>query len=146
MSTQLFGLTEHTDNKIVPIRSARLDQIERPNTLIAGRLFDHFASGGSVADAVRLVESLEHSPTADARAVVPASAKSRPKELPPDWAPAALDLTFARGEGLSDEAIRREEQAILLAPATIQGQYRQRMTDYYRKRKPYRDPPSGSKP
>ena len=97
MSTQLFGPTEHTDNKIVPIRSARLDQIELPNTLIAGRLFDHFSSGGSIADAVRLVESLEQSPTAGARAVVPASAKSRPKELPPDWAPSALDLTFARG-------------------------------------------------
>jgi hypothetical protein len=84
------------------------DRRVRPNTPIAGRVFDHFASDGNIADAVRLVESLERSSTAGVRAVVPASAKSRPKELPPDWAPTALDLKFARDEGLADEAIRRE--------------------------------------
>jgi hypothetical protein len=36
------------------------------------------------------------------------SSKARQTELPTDWMPTALDLEFARGEGLGDDAIRRE--------------------------------------
>jgi hypothetical protein len=91
-----------------PPVGGQIDQIERPNTPIAGSVFDHFASGGGIADAVRLVELLERSKTAVSGALVPSNPKSRPKELPTDWTPSPLDLEFARDEGLSDEAIRRE--------------------------------------
>jgi len=87
-------------------------QPQRPSTPIALELHDHFARGGSAADAVRLVEALERNALATTSSDRSRAAKSadRGSRLSPDWQPTAADVAFACDRGLPPARMNTEAE------------------------------------
>lgn len=80
---------------------------DRASTPIAAALQGHFASGGTAADGVRLVEQLER----DALDVSKRRRKtSRGSRLSPDWQPSNADIAFAADRGLPTTRISTEAE------------------------------------
>lgn len=82
-----------------------------PSTPIAAELREHFARGGSVAGAVRLVEALEQSALRAKSKGLPAKKSTeRGTRLSPDWRPSHSDIRFALERGLPSARIDTEAE------------------------------------
>jgi hypothetical protein len=86
----------------------------RPSTSIAAQLQEHFARGGTAAEAVRLVEWLEHCAQTDAsRSHGRDQSASRGTRLPADWQPSERCITYALDRGMSHERVSIEIEKFL---------------------------------
>jgi hypothetical protein len=80
-----------------------------PNTPIAAELHAHFAEGGSIADAIRLVERIER-----ASSRMPVAKRSgqgngaRGTRLEPGWQPSHEEILFARSRRMPPAMIETE--------------------------------------
>jgi|SRR5579871_3835976 len=87
-----------------------------PKTPIAAELYTHFAEGGSIKDAIKLVERLERA-TAQAlaakRATISAAGGPRGSRLPSDWAPSDADVSFALQRGIPPLVLESEIEKFL---------------------------------
>src|SRR5713226_2081382 len=83
-------------------------EAEGPRTPIAKRLSAHFVGGGSIADAIRLVEKeeLARSPIANKQRL----SSGRGSRLSPDWAPLVLEIEFALDRGMTREVVSVEAE------------------------------------
>jgi hypothetical protein len=79
------------------------NQRDRPSTPIAAELYEHFERGGSIADGVRLVESLE-------RASRRSESAPRGSRLSANWQPSRVDIVFALDRGLPRAGIDIEAE------------------------------------
>jgi hypothetical protein len=83
-------------------------EAERPCTPIALKLRAHFLSGGSVSDAIRLVERVELAKGANAHKQRLLS--GRGCRLSPDWVPSVLEIEFALDRGMTQEFVAVEAE------------------------------------
>jgi hypothetical protein len=86
---------------------------ERVSTPIAAALQDHFASGGTAADGVRLVERLERNGMTVSKPGAKTSSAARGSRLPADWRPSEVDVAFAVDRGLPPARIPIEAEKFL---------------------------------
>jgi hypothetical protein len=77
-------------------------------TPIAAELHQHFASGGSIVDGVRLVALLERVTGKRAASNRQAFDRQRGSRLPPDWQPSMADVAFAIDRRMSRGRLENE--------------------------------------
>jgi hypothetical protein len=80
-------------------------EAERPCTPIALKLRAHFGGGGSIPDAIRLVEQEEL-----ARSHRQSASRGRGTRLSPDWTPSMLEIEFALDRGMPREFVSVEAE------------------------------------
>lgn len=85
-----------------------LDEPAVPTMPMARLLYAHFVRGGSIAEAIDLVEKAEL--TAAATEPDPRTANKRGTRLAPSWKPAPSEVAFALGRGMNPHLVEAEAE------------------------------------
>jgi hypothetical protein len=98
---------------VAPLPLATRDlfsEISPTLTPIAAALSAHFADGGSIADGVRLVGTLERALNQVPARINNRATAARGSCLPPEWQPSLADISYALERGMQHQAVEAEAE------------------------------------